>query len=94
MMLKRTMAVPSLKRLSLSTRTASRLGTPSTRNNATTETGFATVLGAGYEIKLSNKLFLTPAFDWFQSSYQKRDDETLHERLFNFSLSLTWQPGR
>lgn len=62
--------------------------------NATTETGFATVLGAGYEIKLSNKLFLTPAFDWFQSSYQKRDDETLHERLFNFSLSLTWQPGR
>ena len=62
--------------------------------NATTETGFATVLGAGYEIKLSRKVFLTPAFDWYQSSYQKRDDATLHERLLNFSLSVTWQPGR
>ena len=61
--------------------------------NATTESGFATVLGAGYEVQLSKKLFLTPAFDWYMSSYQKRDDATLHERLLNFSLSLTWQPG-
>ena len=62
--------------------------------NSTTESGFATVLGAGYEIQLSKQLFLTPAFDWYQSSYQKRDDATLHERLLNVSLSLTWQPGR
>jgi hypothetical protein len=62
-------------------------------SNSTTETGFATVLGAGYEIKVGKQLFITPGFDWYQSSFQKRGDTTLHERLLNYSLVLTWQPG-
>ena len=59
-----------------------------------TETGFATSLGAGYEIQLSKKLFFTPKVEWFQQSYQARGDDTLYERLANLSLSVTFQPGR
>lgn len=58
------------------------------------ETGFAWMLGAGYEIQLSRSLFLTPSIEWFQHSFQQREADTLHERLFNLGLRLTWQPGR
>jgi opacity protein-like surface antigen len=60
----------------------------------TTETGFAYTLGAGYEIKLSRTLYLTPAVDWTRFSFEKRGEPTLRERLLNLSLSLTWQPRR
>lgn len=62
--------------------------------NSTSESGFATTLGAGWEIKLGREIFLTPAVDWYQHSFEKRDDATLYERLVNFSLAVTWQPGR
>jgi hypothetical protein len=62
--------------------------------NSTSESGFATNLGAGWEIKLGHNVFLTPGVDWYQHSFQKRDDDTLYERLFNVSLAVTWQPGR
>lgn len=60
----------------------------------TSESGFAWVLGAGYEIRLSRQLFLTPSVEWFQHTFEKREEPTLHERLFNLGLRLTWQPGR
>ncbi len=60
----------------------------------TSETGLATTLGAGWEIKLSRALSLTPEVAWYRHSYTKRDDDTLHERLANVSLAITWQPGR
>jgi hypothetical protein len=60
----------------------------------TSETGFATMLGAGYEIRLSPKLYLTPGVEWYRHSFQKRGDATLYERLVNVNLALTWQPGR
>lgn len=60
----------------------------------TSETGFAWVLGAGYEIQLSRSLFITPSVEWFQHSFQKRNEDTLHERLVNLGVRLTWQPGR
>ncbi len=59
-----------------------------------TETGFATTLGAGYEIQLSKRVFFTPKVEWFQQSYQARGDDTLYERLANLSISVTFQPGR
>ena len=62
--------------------------------NSTSESGFATNLGAGWEIKLGREIFLTPGVDWYQHSFQKRDDDTLYERLFNVSLAVIWQPGR
>ena len=62
--------------------------------NSTSESGFATSLGAGWEIKLGRNIFFTPTVDWYQHSFEKRDDDTLYERLFNVGLSVTWQPGR
>jgi len=62
--------------------------------NSTSETGFAYSLGTGWEVKLGRELFLTPAVDWYQHSFQKRGDDTLYERLLNFSVAVTWQPGR
>lgn len=58
------------------------------------ETGFGTVLGAGYELKLGRSLFLTPEVNWHRSTFEKRGDDTLHERLVNASVVVTWQPGR
>jgi hypothetical protein len=62
--------------------------------NSTSEEGFAYRVGAGWEIRLGKQLFLTPAMDFYQHSYEKRDEPTLHERLVNYNLTLTWQPGR
>ncbi len=62
--------------------------------NTTSETGFATTFGAGWEVKLGKGIFFTPAVDWYQHSFEKRGDDTLYERLFNVSIGVTWQPGR
>lgn len=62
--------------------------------NSTSESGFATTLGLGWEVKLGRDIFLTPAVDWYQHSFEKRDDATLYERLLNFSIAVTWQPGQ
>lgn len=62
--------------------------------NSTSESGFAYTLGAGWEVKLGREIFLTPAVDWYQHSFEKRGDDTLYERLLNFSIAVTWQPGR
>ncbi len=62
--------------------------------NTVSETGFGGVLGAGYEIKVSPKLFITPAFDYYVSRFTERNDDTLKERLWNVSIGVTWQPGR
>jgi hypothetical protein len=62
--------------------------------DGTSETGFATVLGAGYEIRVSRSLFITPSVDWYMNRFSQRDDDTLYERLVNIGLSVTWQPGR
>jgi hypothetical protein len=62
--------------------------------NSTSESGFATTLGVGWEIKLGRGIFFTPAVDWYQHSFEKRDDDTLYERLLNLSIAVTWQPGR
>ena len=62
--------------------------------SSTSETGFAWNAGVGYEIQVSKVLYITPQVGWYFSSYQKRDDDTLYERLFNVSLNVTFQPGR
>lgn len=62
--------------------------------DGTSETGFATVLGAGYEIQVARQLFVTPSIEWFRHTFQKRNDDTLYERLYNLSVRVTWQLGR
>lgn len=60
----------------------------------TSETGFAWLIGAGYEIRVSRGLFITPSIEYSRHSFQQRDAPTLQERLLNLGVRLTWQPGR
>ena len=58
------------------------------------ETGLAWKLGAGYEIQVARQLFITPQLEWASHAFEKRNADTLRERLLNLSLAVTWQPGR
>jgi len=65
----------------------------------THEDGFAWSLGAGYEIKLSRSLFLTPTVDFLQHRSEQRDAAgvalpALQEQLLTVGVALTIQPGR
>ena len=66
----------------------------------TGETGFAYMLGAGYEIKLGRNIFLTPSVNLMHhiSSIGAGQDidnlGTFRERVVTFGVGLTWQPGR
>lgn len=62
--------------------------------SGTSETGFAYVVGAGWEIPLSDRIFLAPAIDWYRHSFEQRGEPTLHERLVNLNLRITAQLGR
>jgi len=59
----------------------------------TTETGFVVQYGAGYDIRLGRKLFLTPTVEFFRHQFTQRDEPTLHERLFNIGIAITYQPN-
>ena len=64
------------------------------------ETGFAYLLGAGYEIKLARNFFLTPNLNLMHhvSGTAEGDDPThagtFHERVVTIGVGLTYQPGR
>jgi hypothetical protein len=77
----------------------SRSGESISGGYGTAETGFAYEYGAGYEIKVSRNLFLTPTVGVMQhrSSNPQNDVDnlgTLHERVWTVGLALTIQPGR
>ncbi|MBM4187774.1 MAG: porin family protein [Gemmatimonadetes bacterium] len=63
------------------------------------EDGFAWSAGAGYEIKLSRALFLTPTVDFLQHRSEANAvggvaSPALYERLFTIGVALTIQPSR
>jgi opacity protein-like surface antigen len=63
------------------------------------EDGFGYTVGAGYEIKLSRNLAITPTIDLLQHRSQSRDQSgvlqpALHDRLLTFGVALTVQSGR
>lgn len=62
------------------------------------ETGFAYLYGAGYEIRVSRSLFLTPTVAVMQHVSNNPDDPlnqgSLHERVWTIGVALTIQPGR
>lgn len=63
------------------------------------EDGFGFTAGAGYEIKVSRSLFITPTVDWLQHQSRVRDEfgvlqPTFHDRLITVGVALTIQPGR
>ena len=58
------------------------------------DTGFAGLLGIGYEVPLGRRVFLTPAVDFVQHRYSERGTPGYRERLLNFGLGIGFQTGR
>ena len=58
------------------------------------DTGFAGLLGAGWEIRMGRRWYLNPAVDVVGHSYTGRGNERYRERLVNFGLGVVFQSGR
>jgi hypothetical protein len=57
------------------------------------DTGFAGILGAGWEIRVGRRLYLNPAVDLVEHRYTGRDGAGYRERLLNFGLGVLFQSG-
>jgi hypothetical protein len=58
------------------------------------DTGFAGLVGAGYEVRLGRRIYLNPAVDLVGQTYDARAGGNYRERLVNFGLGVLIQPGR
>jgi hypothetical protein len=58
------------------------------------DTGFAGILGTGYELRLGRRLYLNPTVDVVGQSYNSRVSGGYSERLVNFGLGIVFQTGR
>ncbi len=58
------------------------------------DTGFAGLLGAGWEVRVGRKVFLNPTVDLVQHTYTGRGGDHYRERLVNFGLGVVFQSGR
>ena len=58
------------------------------------DTGFAGLLGAGWEIRVGRRWYINPAFDIVEHRYTGRGNERYRERLINFGLGVLFQSGR
>lgn len=58
------------------------------------DTGFAGLVGAGYELRLGRHLYLNPALDLVGHHYEGRAGGSYRERLVNFSLGIVVQTRR
>ena len=58
------------------------------------DTGFAGLLGAGWEVRVSRRLYLSPALDLVQQRYTGRGGDRYRERIVNFGLGVLFQSGR
>jgi hypothetical protein len=58
------------------------------------DTGFAGLVGAGYELRLGRRLYLNPTVDLVGHSYSGRLGGGYTERLVNFGLGVLFQTGK
>jgi hypothetical protein len=58
------------------------------------DTGFAGVLGAGWEVRVGRRLYLNPAIDLIEHRYTGRGGERYRERIVNFGFGVLFQSGR
>jgi hypothetical protein len=58
------------------------------------DTGFAGLLGAGWELRMGRRWYLNPSVDVVGHSYSGRGNERYRERLVNFGLGVVFQSGR
>lgn len=57
------------------------------------DTGFAGLVGAGYEVRLGRRFYLNPTLDLVGHSYRGRFNGDYTERLVNFGLGIVFQTG-
>lgn len=60
----------------------------------TGDTGFAGLVGAGYELRLGRRLYLNPVIDFVGHRYSDRLGGSYREHLVNFGLGILLQTGR
>ena len=60
----------------------------------TGDTGFAGLVGAGYELRLGRRIYLNPVVDLVGHRYSDRLGGSYRERLVNFGLGILLQTGR
>jgi hypothetical protein len=58
------------------------------------DTGFAGLLGAGWEVRIGRKVYLNPAVDLVGHAYTGRGGDRYHERLINFGVGVLFQSSR
>jgi hypothetical protein len=58
------------------------------------DTGFAGLIGAGWELRVGRRFYLNPAVDLIGHRYTGRGGDRYHERLLNFGLGVLFQSGR
>ncbi len=57
------------------------------------DTGFAGLFGAGWEVRMGRRWYLTPSVDVVEHRYTGRGIERYRERLVNFGLGVVFQVG-
>jgi hypothetical protein len=62
--------------------------------SGTGDTGFAGLVGAGYELRLGRRVYLNPVIDFVGHRYGNRLGGSYRERLVNFGLGILLQTGR
>ena len=58
------------------------------------DTGFAGLLGAGWELRLGRRFYINPAVDLVQQRYTGRGGDRYRERIVNFGVGVLFQSGR
>ncbi|HEY5939943.1 MAG TPA: hypothetical protein VIT87_03930 [Gemmatimonadales bacterium] len=58
------------------------------------DTGFAGLVGAGYELRVGRRLYLNPVIDFVGQQYSDGFGGSYRERLVNFGLGILLQTGR
>jgi hypothetical protein len=58
------------------------------------DTGFAGLLGAGWELRVGRRWYLNPVVDLVEHHYPGRGGDDYRERLVNFGLGILFQSGR
>jgi hypothetical protein len=58
------------------------------------DTGFAGLLGAGWEVRVGRRIYLNPAIDLVEHRYAGRGGDRYRERIANFGVGVLFQSGR
>ena len=58
------------------------------------DTGFAGLVGAGWEVRLGRRFYLNPALDLVEHHYGGRGGDGYRERLVNLGVGVLFQTGR